>query len=408
MDALFEGLASVLAGLYAFTHSYGLSIILLTLGVRVLVTPLTIKGTRSMMSMQKFQPEIKRLQQEHKGDRQKLNEEMMKFYRENNINPMGSCLPLLVQIPIFIVLYRVIHGITRFGPDGTFDPQYLKHDTAMYQALDGSRQMMFLGLDLAKSAAGTLRDDSILRALPYLAIIAIVTATSYIQQKQVAGRAPGIDINPMQRNLMRIMPLSFAVFAFSFPAALGLYFMTSNTYQVGQQWYISRALYGLGKKGQGKDGSPAGDAADAAAAGDGAGGSGTGGGGSGGKSTPAARGGQGQGQGKGTGAKSSGKTGQSAAASGNRPAKAKAGSAKPRPTSGRVTEPKRAANGRATGSSKGTGSSSNGRSANRPPTTGQSGGQSSSGSSRGRRRTPFDQRPSAEGTADDPQKKRRT
>ena len=111
--------------------------------------------------------------------------------------------------------------------------------------------MMFLGLDLAKSAAGTLRDDSILRALPYLAIIAIVTATSYIQQKQVAGRNPGIDINPMQKNLMRIMPLSFAVFAFSFPAALGLYFVTSNTYQVAQQWYISRALYGVGKKGKG-------------------------------------------------------------------------------------------------------------------------------------------------------------
>ena len=135
---------------------------------------------------------------------------------------MGSCLPLLIQVPIFIVLYRVIHGITRFGADGTFDPQYLKHDTAMYQSLDGSKRMMFLGLDLAKSAAGTLLDDTIVRALPYLAIIAIVTATSYIQQRQVACRNPGVDVNPMQKNLMRIMPLSFAVFVtirkFSLPA----------------------------------------------------------------------------------------------------------------------------------------------------------------------------------------------
>src|SRR5687767_11362421 len=144
MDALFEGLASVLAGLYAFTHSYGLSIILLTLGVRVLVTPLTIKGTRSMMSMQKFQPEIKRLQQEHKGDRQKLNEEMMKFYRENNINPMGSCLPLLVQIPIFFILYQVIRGLTN-KPAGsaTFDPRYVADDTALHESLSKVDQMLF-------------------------------------------------------------------------------------------------------------------------------------------------------------------------------------------------------------------------------------------------------------------------
>jgi YidC/Oxa1 family membrane protein insertase len=249
MSALFEGLADVLAWLYSLTRSYGFSIILLTLAVRILVTPLTIKGTRSMMAMQKFQPEIKRLQQEFKGDRQRLNEELMRFYRENQINPMGSCLPLLIQMPVFIILYRVVHGITTFGPDGFFKPHYLNSDSELYKSLSHSKEMLFLGLDLAKSAAGVLRDGSVLKALPYLVIIAIVTATSYIQQKQVSGRMPNADINPMQKNLMRIMPLSFAVFSFSFPAALGLYFVTSNLYQVGQQWYISRALYGM-RKGQ--------------------------------------------------------------------------------------------------------------------------------------------------------------
>ena len=204
-----------------------------------------------MMSMQKFQPEIKRLQQEHKGDRQKLNEEMMRFYKENNINPMGSCLPLLIQIPVFIVLYRRRPRDHPVRPRRHLRPAVPRPQQRPLPVAGRAKRMMFLGLDLAKSAAGTLRDDSILRALPYLAIIAIVTVTSYIQQKQVAGRNPGIDINPMQKNLMRIMPLSFAVFAFSFPAALGLYFMTSNTYQVAQQWYISRALYGMGKKGKG-------------------------------------------------------------------------------------------------------------------------------------------------------------
>jgi YidC/Oxa1 family membrane protein insertase len=253
MSQLFEGLAAVLAWFYDLTHSYGFAVILLTLAVRVVVTPLTIKGTRSMMAMQQFQPEIKRLQQEYKGDRQKLNEELMKFYRENNINPMGSCLPLLIQAPVFYVLYRVVHGITDFGADGTFSPKYLDHSSALFKSLDGSKQMLFLGIDLAKSAAGTLRGSNAIEALPYLVIIAIVTVTSYIQQKQVAGRNPSMNANPMQKNLMRLMPLGFAVFSFSFPAALGLYFVTSNVYQVGQQWYISRALYGL-RRGQARAG----------------------------------------------------------------------------------------------------------------------------------------------------------
>src|SRR5215213_4552342 len=248
MSQLFEGLASVLAWLYELTGSYGLSIVLLTLGVRILVTPLTVKGTRSMMAMQKFQPEIRRLQQEHKGDRQRLNEELMRFYRENKINPMGSCLPLLIQMPVFLILYRVVQGITRRGADGTFDPKYLSPDSDLYQKLDGARDMMFLGMDLARSAAGTLQ-ESVVSALPYLLIIAVVTATSYIQQRQVAGRNTGMDINPMQKKLMQFLPLTFAVFSFSFPAALGFYFLTSNVYQVGQQWYISRHLYGM-RRGQ--------------------------------------------------------------------------------------------------------------------------------------------------------------
>lgn len=241
---MFDGLAQVLSWLYDLTRSYGLSIILLTLGVRILVTPLTIKGTRSMMAMQKYQPEIRRLQQEHKGDRQKLNEELMRFYKDNGINPMGSCLPLLIQMPVFFVLYRVVKGITH-TVSGVFDPQYLDHGSRLYESLKGSTKMGFLGIDLARSAAKTLREDSIVSSLPYLVIIAVVTATSYIQQKQVSGRNPSADINPMQKNLMRVLPLSFAVFSFQFPAALGLYFMTSNLYQVAQQSYISRALYGI-------------------------------------------------------------------------------------------------------------------------------------------------------------------
>src|SRR5438105_1053815 len=109
---MFGFFGSVIAWLYDVTHNYGLSIMLLTLGIMVLLTPLTLKGTRSMLAMQQLQPEMKRIQNRYKDDRQKLNEEMMKFYKENSINPVGGCLPLLIQMPVFFVLYRVLYGLT--------------------------------------------------------------------------------------------------------------------------------------------------------------------------------------------------------------------------------------------------------------------------------------------------------
>ena len=422
MNQLFEGLAEVLAWLYHVTRSYGFSIILLTLGVRILVTPLTIKGTRSMMAMQKFQPEIRRLQQEHKGDRQRLNEELMRFYRENKINPMGSCLPLLIQMPVFLILYQVVHGITRRDPDGTFNPKYLSHDSELYQALDGAKDMMFLGMDLSRSALDTLQ-DSFVSSLPYLLIIAVVTATSYIQQKQVAGRNVGMDINPMQKKLMQFLPLTFAVFSFTFAAALGFYFLTSNLYQVAQQAYISRALYGMRR---GKPPAEASAVVDTTstetqpAGGKGGAGSSKGGAGSskgGSSAAPAKRPGSSAGgrssNGRVTGAAGAGgngRAGNSGRGGRRNPggqAQARSG-AGGRSTSGRVTEPKRSA-----GTAGGTGS---GRAGSGPPPQASRGGQTGSGASRppggrNRRRVPFTgSEPGDDGPAsgpEDPQRKRR-
>lgn len=383
LDTFYEGLATVLAWFYDLTHSYGFSIVLLTLAVRLLVTPLTIKGTRSMMAMQAFQPEIKRLQQEHKGDRQRLNEEMLKFYRENNINPMGSCLPLIIQLPVFFILYQVIRGLTN-KPAGsaTFDPRYVADDTALHESLSKVDQMLFLGVDLARSAADTLR-ESLVEALPYLVIIAVVTATSYIQQRQVAGRNPAAMANPMQKNLMRLMPIMFAFFSFSFPAALGLYFVTSNLWQVGQQWYISRHLYGMRRGQAPEDGTITTTAEEK-------------------EKKPKPSSGS-SGPTKGSGAK--GAVTKSGGAKGA-PAK---GPAKPR-TSGRVTEPKRprqvdrpAGNRPAPGRRGGTG-----------PTKGTSSGASGNGSGTSkRRRVAFGSDPDDNGSPgkpgpDDPQKKPRS
>src|SRR5215210_4132072 len=121
---MFGLLARALEFFYGFWPSYGGAIALLTVLVMLIVTPLTLKGTRSMMMMQLVQPEMKRLQAQYKDDRQKLNEELLKFYKENNINPLSGCLPLLIQLPVFFVLSQVLSGLTN-KPDanGNFVPK---------------------------------------------------------------------------------------------------------------------------------------------------------------------------------------------------------------------------------------------------------------------------------------------
>lgn len=249
-DGLFEGLAWVLAFFYDLTHSYGLSIILLTITVMAVVTPLTLKGTKSMMAMQRLQPEMRRIQQEFKHDRQQLNAEMLQFYKENDINPMGSCLPLLIQMPIFLVLFQVVKGLTSLGPDKTFEPKYLAQTSELYQSLKGQTQMLFLGIDLEKTPLNVLKLEGFVPAIPFMILIALWVSTSYLQQRQVSGRNPEA-MNPQQRMMMRIIPI-FSLTAVAFPAALSIYWVTSNVCRVATQGYISQRYYQMGWLGFGK------------------------------------------------------------------------------------------------------------------------------------------------------------
>src|SRR5438105_5812593 len=141
----FAPFANLLAFFYEIWPSYGGAIAMLTLAVMLVLTPLTLKGTRSMMVLQALQPEMKKIQAQYKDDRQKLNEELLKFYKENNINPLGGCLPLLIQLPVFIILYNVLRGLTHTGSDGTFAPQYLDKSSKLYQALEGKTELKWLG-----------------------------------------------------------------------------------------------------------------------------------------------------------------------------------------------------------------------------------------------------------------------
>jgi YidC/Oxa1 family membrane protein insertase len=239
---MFEIIAKTLSVFYDLVPSYVFAIAMLTLAVMVVTTPFTLKGTRSMIQMQRLQPEMRRIQLKYKDDRQKQNEELMAFYRENNINPLGGCLPLLLQMPVFFILFRVLRGLTHLDAHDKFSPQYLDSSSALYRSLHGKEKMLSFGVDLAESASKALQ-ESFSHALPHLALVGVVAATSYYQQKQIAGRNKNQEIPQQQQMLMKIMPGMFVVFAFVSPTALVVYFVVSNLYRIGMQAYITRTLY---------------------------------------------------------------------------------------------------------------------------------------------------------------------
>jgi YidC/Oxa1 family membrane protein insertase len=254
---VFDLFATLLAWFYDLISNYAVAIGLLTLTIMIAVTPLTLKGTKGMLELQMLQPEIRRLQQQHRGDRQKLNEEMMKLYQEHKVNPLGGCLPLLLQAPIFLILYRVLIGLTARAsffdqvvggaagqpPDDFFRPKYLDHSTLMYQDLRHSSQMDAFGIDLAQRATDVI-SESFVQGLPYLALVLLVAILSYIQQWQITARTKDNQvINPQQKMLMRVLPALFAVISLTLPSGIIFYFIVSNMYRIAQQAYITRRFY---------------------------------------------------------------------------------------------------------------------------------------------------------------------
>lgn len=241
---MFDLIGNVLAWFYSLANDYALSIVLLTLLIMVLFTPLTLKGTRSMMQMQEIQPEIKRLQALHKDDRQQLNQEMMQLYQSRGVNPLGGCLPSLVQLPVFFVLYRVINGLTKTDSEGVPTPENLDQDTDMYRDLIADNgEMVSFGIDLSRSANNVLQDNFI-EALPYLGLVAFTFLLSWYQQRQMKSRrTDSMAANPQMEMMMKILPFMLPVFAFIVQAALAVYFITSSVYRIAQQAYIHARLH---------------------------------------------------------------------------------------------------------------------------------------------------------------------
>jgi len=249
----FEPFAGLLAAFYALIPSYGLAIILMTLVTRIILLPLSIKSTRSMREMQVIQPEIKRLQKKYKGDRQKLNPEMMALYKEHGVNPFGGCLPLLLQMPVFIALFQVIQK-----PRAYLVPW---DDSALYTALDSASSALdvhnFLGLRLDCSVTRAWQGESSpvanieaicggspVEALPYLALILLMAGATYYQQRQMTAARGGAAQDPQAQQMqtfMKVMPAILLVFGLGFPAGVVLYWVTTNAWTIVQQRIMLKA-----------------------------------------------------------------------------------------------------------------------------------------------------------------------
>ncbi len=274
----FEIFAAALAAFYALIPSYGIAIILLTISVRLLLLPLSIKQTRSMKEMQRIQPEIKKIQQKYRGDRQKMNEEMMALYKEHGVNPFGGCGPMLLQLPVLIALFYVIRSPLRYLAPME-DSLLASHLDTPGKALEVHR---FLGLRLDCSAGqflgfGGAESQSIegascgsgafeLVGIIYLVLILLMGFTTWYQQKQMQA-SRDVTNDPQARQMQmfgKIMPIMLVVFAYTFPAGVVLYWVTTNVWTIVQQQIIFRAAPPLPSAPRAEaegDGKPAGKAA---------------------------------------------------------------------------------------------------------------------------------------------------
>jgi len=223
-DWLFDAVGWLIAWIYSWSNSYSIAIGSMAIVVMLVITPLTLKSTRGMLEMQRLQPELRRLQIEHKGDRQGLNEAMMKLYQEHKVNPLASCLPLLAQMPVFIIMFRLIRGLTyRSTPTGGFEPRHLDTSSELYKSLVGKTEMRSFGLDLALHPIEVMRDN-FARGLLYGALVAGLALLYFAQQRMVASRTVSPTMSASQQKLMQYLPVVFAVFQVFLPTGLVVYY----------------------------------------------------------------------------------------------------------------------------------------------------------------------------------------
>ena len=243
-DWLFNGVGWLIAWIYSWSNDYSIAIGAMAVFVMIVITPLTLKSTRGMLEMQRLQPELRRLQIEFKGDRQGMNEAMMKLYQEHKVNPLASCLPILAQMPVFIIMFRLLTGLTN-KPQGStgFEPLHLDKGSELYQSLAGKTEMRSIGLDLAVHPINVMQEN-FARGLLYGGLVAGLALLYFVQQRMVASRTVSPTMSASQQKILQYMPVAFAVFQIVLPTGLIVYYVVQAVVRIGQQAYITKRFYG--------------------------------------------------------------------------------------------------------------------------------------------------------------------
>jgi YidC/Oxa1 family membrane protein insertase len=218
---ILQPLIDVANGVLQFFHdsaglSWGMSIIALTVVTRAVLIPLTYKQLKGMRAMQALQPQIKELQEKYKNDKQRMQQEMMRFYKENKVNPLASCLPLLAQLPVFITLFYVLRH--ELPPD-------MGCPEAGHCAAYGA-EFLFIHDLTGKAEGGEL----------------IALLILYVGTQLASGAVMAVTADKSQRLMMFALPLIFVPFILNFPAGLILYWITTNFWTIGQQLVIKRIV----------------------------------------------------------------------------------------------------------------------------------------------------------------------
>jgi YidC/Oxa1 family membrane protein insertase len=219
--------------------TWALSIVSLTILIRVALIPLFVKQIKSSRAMQLLQPKVRELQKKYGHDREKLGQETMKLYKENNANPLASCLPLLLQSPIFIALFRVLDGAARDIPRG----HWLKIHPELLASLNDAT---LLGARISDTFMKVGFANGITAVhLVTLVLIIFMTATLFITQlqlmrKNMPAEALTGPFAQQQKLMLYLFPIIFAIGGINFPVGVLIYWFASNLWTMGQQFYVIR------------------------------------------------------------------------------------------------------------------------------------------------------------------------
>lgn len=230
--------------------AWGLSIVSLVILIRICLIPLFVKQIKATRAMQTLQPEMKKIQERYKNDKQRQSEEMMKLYKETGTNPLSSCLPILAQSPFFFALYHVLNGIANGDTIGVINDSLL--ESAQKAHIFGAP----LAAKFTDSASDLVPFDASLTNVRIVTAIMIVmmSASQFFTQRQLMTKNVDTSVKTpfmqQQKMLMYVFPVMFAVFGINFPVGVLVYWLTTNVWTMGQQMYVIRNNPTPGSKAQ--------------------------------------------------------------------------------------------------------------------------------------------------------------